>query len=468
MRASAFALCVSCFAVASTRTHAQDYAGSWQAGPLSIRHEIESWGGDCGPRPPATMSEPGGAVTIAQNGDHLRFSGALRGSTDACWSEKPGIRRISSTFRDPSWTTICRTRDGDAQPENGRYTFRAAGDTITFQEVTQWNWRLRSSTCTATRRASRTFTRVGAATTEPEEPEEPEPQCTAGAAARVRISPARETIEPGQQICVRARVVDAQGCPLRDARVQLELRAPEGQRGTLRGRCFTAGATAAEAEGVFRIVGTAGSLRGSAEIEVTTEDLSDLTARRIRESSMGEALSDAEAENASGLEARVMGRSGTIWIVGGVLALLLILGGAVLLVARRRKPEPEKKPDLPDPDPAPVAATAKPPRRVCPVCGYEEEGGDGYCPKDGAQLVDPNDPTTRAQGMICPTCRRGYGADATKCSQDGDELVPYSMFIAREKRASVEVKKICPKCGTSYDAQTTFCGKDGSPLEIVN
>lgn len=458
-------LAILALALGSSSVSYAQYAGQWQASPLRIRHEIESWGGDCGPRPPATLSEPGGTVTIAQSGDHLRFTGAITGATDACWSEKPGIRRISSTFREPSWTTICRTRDGDAQPENGRYTFRASGDSISFQEVTQWNWRLRTSTCTATRRASRTFTRVGAAP-EPEEPEEPEPQCTAGTAARVRISPARETIEPGQQICVRARVVDDRGCALANARVELELRAPEGQTGTLRGRCFTAGATAAEAEGVFRIVGTSGSLRGSAEIEVTTEDLSDLTARRIRESSMGEALSDAEAENASGLEARVMGQSSTVWIVGGVLALLLILGGAVLLVARRRKPEP--KPEAAIPDPEPMAATAKPPRRVCPVCGFEEEGGDGYCPKDGAQLVDPNDPTTRAQGMICPTCRRGYGADATKCSHDGDELVPYSMFIAREKRASVEVKKICPTCGTTYDAETTFCGKDGSPLETVN
>ena len=463
MRALAFAVCLTSLLGADAA--AQDYAGQWQAGPLRIRHAIESWGGDCGPRPPTTLSEPGGTVTISQSGDHLRFSGALSGSTDGCWSEKPGLRRISSTFRDPSWTTICRTREGDAQPENGRYTFRAAGDTITYQEVTQWNWRLRSSTCTATRRASRTFTRVGAQA-EPEPEPEPEPQCTAGAAARIRISPARETIEPGQQLCVRARVVDAQGCPLRGERVQLELRAPDGQSGTLRGRCFTAGATAAEAEGVFRIIGTAGSLRGSAEIEVTTEDLSDLTARRIRESSMGDSLSDAEAENASGLEARVLGQSGTVWIVGGLLALLLVLGGVVLLVARKRKPEP--KPSVETPDPTPVAATAKPPRRMCPVCGYVEEGGDGYCPKDGAALVDPNDPATRAQGMICPTCRRGYGADATKCSQDGDELVPYSMFIAREKRASVEVKKICPTCGTTYDAQTTFCGKDGSALEIVN
>ena len=454
-------------ALGSTGVARAQYAGSWQASPLQIRHEISSWGGDCGPRPPATATEPGGAVTVAQNGDHLRFSGAVRGATDACWSEKPGIRRISSTFREPSWTIICRTRDGDAQPENGRYTFRAAGDTIRYDEITQWNWRLRSSTCTATRRASRTFTRVGAAPADPEPDPEPDPRCTAGAAARIRIAPARETIEPGQQICVRARVVDAQGCPLPNARVALELESPAGQRGTLRGRCFTAGASAAEAEGVFRIVGTSGSLRGSAEIEVTTEDLSDLTARRIRESSMGEALSDAEAENASGLEARALGPSGGVWIVGGILALVLILGGAVLLVVRRRRPESDAKKPEP-PDPAPVAATATPPRRVCPVCGYDERGGDGFCPRDGAALVDPNDPATRAQGMICPTCRRGYGADATKCAQDGDDLVPYSMFIAREKRASVEVKKICPTCGTRYDAETTFCGKDGSPLETVN
>ncbi len=464
MRVVAFALVSS---LLGTHAAAQ-YAGNWQAGPLRIRHEVASWGSDCGPRPPATMSQPGGAVSVTQNGDHLRFSGAVQGATDACWSDKPGIRRLSSTFREPNWTTICRTREGDAQPENGRYTFRASGDTISYQETTTWNWRLRSSSCEATRRASRTFTRVGAASDPEPDPEpEPEPACTAGAPARVRISPSRETIEPGEQVCFRARVVDAQGCTVRGQRVQLELSAPDGQRGSLRGRCFTAGATAAEAEGVFRVIATSGSFRANAEVEVTTEDLSDLTARRIRESSMGDSLRDAEAEDASGLQARVLGQSGGVWIVGGILALLLIFGGAVLLVVRRRKPEPEEKPAA-KPSDVPVAATATPPRRVCPVCGHEETGGDGYCPKDGAELVDPHDPTTRAQGMICPTCRRGYGAEAETCSHDGDELVPYSMFVIREKRASVEVKKICPKCGTTYDAETTFCGKDGSPLETVN
>jgi RNA polymerase subunit RPABC4/transcription elongation factor Spt4 len=70
--------------------------------------------------------------------------------------------------------------------------------------------------------------------------------------------------------------------------------------------------------------------------------------------------------------------------------------------------------------------------------------------------------------MICPSCRRGYAADVRTCPQDGDDLVPYAMFVARQKQAAPTSRKVCPKCGTTYDAETTFCGKDGSPLQTLN
>ncbi|HJL46037.1 MAG TPA: hypothetical protein RMG45_09385, partial [Polyangiaceae bacterium LLY-WYZ-15_(1-7)] len=150
-------------------------AGQWRAGPLQIRNVIGRWGDDCPQRLPATQTEPGGAVTISESGDHLRFSGAVRGATNACWSERPGLRRISARYEANSktWTVICRTPSSDAQQESGRYTFRLGSDgRLGFEERTEWDWRLNESHCQATRRATRTFTRVDAAgTTEPE----PEP-----------------------------------------------------------------------------------------------------------------------------------------------------------------------------------------------------------------------------------------------------------------------------------------------------
>ncbi|MEM9073517.1 MAG: hypothetical protein AAGE52_33735 [Myxococcota bacterium] len=473
MRTALLALSIGALVFGAASAHAQ-YEGEWQAGPLQIRHEVRSWGNDCGPRPPASLSQPGGTVQIRQSGDQLQLSGAVRGATNRCWSDKPGIRRISSTFQGGRWTTICRTRDGDAQPENGRYVFTASGaDSLRYQEETTWNWRLRDSACQATRRASRTLTRASAAPP-PEEtapPEEPQPRCdSVGPAARIRIRPGESTVEPGSRVCFRAQVVDAAGCARNDGAIELSLRSPPGTTATFDGRCFEAGATAAEAEGLFRIVATQGAMRATETVEVRTEDLTHLTAGRIRQPAQrGDDVANAEAENASGVSARTTESDSTLlWVgVGVSVGVLLLL--IVILARRRSSPTvvEEQAEERPKKPPAPVGATAVPPRRVCPVCGYDDDAGNGFCPKDGARLVDPRDPKTRAQGMICPACRRGYEPTAETCTHDGEELIPYSMFIARQTQAPA-VRKICPECGTTYDAEVTFCGKDGATLETIN
>ena len=332
----------------------------------------------------------------------------------------------------------------------------------------------------------------------------PEPSCTPGAPARLRLSPGAETIAPGEEVCFRARVVDAAGCRVPGARVELSLEGAEGREGSLRGRCFRAGASAAEAEGEFRIRARSDGLRANARVTVQAEDLSHLTARQLRERRNGEeALSDAEAEGASAISARAVGGSGVgVWIGVGA-TVLLVLAGVVLLLLRRRRgdeegPEdeggagdgdgspgadaegsfaspapaapsaPASAPAAPREASAAVGATARAPRRVCPVCGREDEDGNGFCPVDGTRLMDPEAPEVRAQGMICPACRRGYPATAKTCAQDGEALVPYAMFVAQRKQEEAEVKKICPTCGTTYDAGTTFCGKDGSTLTTLN
>ncbi len=465
------------------------YEGEWRAGPLQIRHEVRSWGPDCGPRPPATSSRPGGTVQISQHGDHLRFSGAVRGATNRCWSDKPGIRRVSVSFQGQTWTVRCQTPEGDAQPEQGRYVFRASGDTIRFEEETTWNWRLRNSNCQATRRARRTLTRV-TATESPDPAGSQEPRCASpGPPARIRLRPRETVIAPGERTCIRAQVVDAAGCPLANHRISLELRMPPGvSAGAFDGRCFTAGERAAEAEGVFRVVAHAGEMHATAEVEVRSEDLSDLTARRVREGRHDIEL-QAEAEDAAGVSARTV-KSSNAWLwAGGGLALLVVLFGVALLTRRRKatdtteaahegataaqprtRPTEESTPTDPSgsPPPDPAGATARPPLRVCALCGHEDQSGDAFCPNDGSPLLDPGDPAARAQGMICPVCRRGYGPQETTCRQDGEALMPYALFVARQKRAEQAVRKVCPTCGTTYEAATAFCGKDGTALETLN
>ena len=100
--------------------------------------------------------------------------------------------------------------------------------------------------------------------------------------------------------------------------------------------------------------------------------------------------------------------------------------------------------------------------KVCPVCG-EETAADRFCPNDGAELIDPQDPRVRARGMICPTCRTGHPADATVCRNDGTKLVLYAVYDAQQKRAG-DAKKTCPKCGQSFDANVAFCPEDGTKL----
>lgn len=460
---------------------AQGFAGDWEASALRIQNTTRSWGPDCPTRLPASQSEPGGRVRVTQSGDHLTFSGAVSGSTQRCWSEVPSIRRISSRVQGGTWTIVCRTPEEEAQGESGRYTVRAEGDQLVFEESTEWDWRLRDSQCTASRRARRTFTRVGApvATMEPEP--EPQPTCTAGPAAGVRLSPASGEIAPGERVCFRARVVDRSGCTVRGAPLELRMRHAAGLQGTLDGRCFTASSAAAEAEGEYRIEARSGAFSASATVTVQSEDLSELTARR--ENNMASSSGDAESGEASDVEARALAGATVLpWLLGSGAALLLLLGAGLFLWGRRKGPRTDEADEAPPSAPsessvafaaspsipsAPVAAApipAPPVRpKLCPACGFEERGPQRFCPNDGVELIDVGDPAVRAKGMICPQCRRGYGADVTRCTADQTALVPYVFYVAKEKHKAA-AKRVCPTCGKSYGPETTFCGADGTPL----
>ena len=75
------------------------------------------------------------------------------------------------------------------------------------------------------------------------------------------------------------------------------------------------------------------------------------------------------------------------------------------------------------------------------------------------------------QGMICPTCRRGYPFDASFCPEDADELVPYGLYgaaSATRPQLMLDTNKICPECGIRHAATHLFCGHDGTELVVVN
>jgi len=460
------------------------YEGEWTATARRIGIELQSWGDDCPGGIPLRQTERGGSVRIRQSGDHLTFSGAVSGSTQGCWSDQPGLRRTGATVRGDTWTIRCSTPNGVAQGESGTYTFRAEGqDRIVFEESTRWDWSLRDSRCTATRRSRQTFTRVVEEAVA--EPEEPEPaDCTPGRPTRLILSPRRAELHPGERVCFRTRVTDAAGCRVPGQSVRLTLDADEGRSARLDGQCLFAGETAADAEGTFRVQATSGQLGASARITVAIDDLTDLVAQGT--SSMVPTVSgDAEAAGASGVAARAAAGEGgfQLWWLGAGLGVLLLIGLSIVLVVRGRKGSPEEVEPAPmapaavAPMPTPAAAddpiraagaTTQRPERICPVCDHEADADTEFCPNDGARLLDPESPEVKAQGMICPTCRRGYAAGSARCSADGDELLPYAFFVARQKHEDSAGKKVCPKCGTSYGPEKTFCGQDGTPLETVN
>ena len=171
-----------------------------------------------------------------------------------------------------------------------------------------------------------------------------------------------------------------------------------------------------------------------------------------------------------------MGFGSVLLALGAVCAIT----GAI--VVRRFFPRTEtghERPDAVAPRPPrsdPVSTAARPSTegsqtRNCPVCLNEYRGEVRFCPIDGAELRDGPGRSLFAPGMICPTCRRGYPADATRCPDDLDDLIPYGLYGASTRKQTPQrlaAGKICPKCGDRYATVQTFCGRDGSLLVVVN
>ncbi len=504
MRSLALALLWT--AALAAGAQAQGYAGEWQASPLTIQNRTASWGADCPGRLPARQSEPGGNVRIAQSGDHLTLSGATRGNTRSCFGENPALRRVSSRYQNGTWTIVCRTPESDSRAESARYSLRATDEnTLTYRETTEWDWQLNESRCRVTRTATRTFRRAGVAPEPPSEPEPPtepeQPACEAGPPANLRLSPREASVAPGEQVCFSARVVDAAGCTVRGARPTLRLEGGEGL--TLRGRCVAASSTAS---GTFRIQARHGDFSARASGVVSQEDLSDLIAQRSGRT-LGQDGGEASGDGASGVSASAEGADMT-FLLGGLAALVVLLLLAAVFFLRRKK-EPVSTYDAGPSDvasgavenagpavesaipvtaapstsaapsastapstsavpstavAAPIPAPAPPPKppSVCPKC--EREWGDTiFCPEDGTELIDLSDPRVIAKGKICPKCRTGYGGDVDRCQHDGETLVFYALFDARQKLTGAG-QRTCSQCGRSFGADVAFCPEDGTKL----
>jgi hypothetical protein len=416
------------------------FDGTWREGPMNIQVTVQSWGGDCGPRPQSTSTQGGGQFRVSQDGDHLTFHMRRERTTRGCWSENNAVRRVSSSAQSGTWRIVCRTPQDDSRGETGTYTIQAAGENqLSFRDVSAYDWQLNESRCVATITTTQNFTRVGAAPSQPEpqpQPAEPEErQCTPGAPARITLRPARAEIPTGGEQCFNARVVDAAGCTVRSASVELSVEGP----GTLSGRCYRAG----DAEGDARVRAVSGALRGEAQVAVRTMDLSEWIARRSESGSVGGgAGDDASSRTAARVSTREREEDETslLWpAIGLGIALILALGAGLVLVMRKkpRKPGIAGLPGVEISEPG-IAARPTP-----------------------ASKPKRSEPPPPGDDLICPTCRRGYPPGTASCPHDASALIPYREFAARPP----ERMNVCPACGDKFPAHVKFCGKDGTTLE---
>jgi hypothetical protein len=452
-----------------TTAHAQsasEVAGTWRAGATSVDVMVESWGGDCGPRPQSTKSNGGGLVTVEQKEQALLLHGRDQDiRSDACWSRNPAMKRTIASHENGSWTTRCRTADDDPRAEQGTYTLKLVDDdTLIYTDVSRYDWALNESKCVATFTTSQTLTRSGvkgnvarakddkpealartaSAPTRTDSAETPTTSdgkaCTPGAPAKLTLRPRRAEIEVGQRVCLRARVADANDCAIPGAEVDWGLSHSKALRGSLNGGCFFAADTAAEAEGEFRITAKSEGLSAEGVVEVKHVDLSSLIATRMEGTGLG--IDDEQpAESSPKAVARIAthttaadGGSGHrgLMIALGLCAVALTVAGFV--ISRRKSAAISGEADASEP-------------------GVDETSAD-----DEVSSESPLAP------WICPTCRVGYPAQQHTCPKDGTALIPYSEFTKRQKREDIEHSKRCPTCGKTYPASASFCGEDGTGL----
>ena len=319
---------------------ASTWAGTWRAGPTSVAVSVGSWGPDCPARPTSHTLPATGTVSIRTDGDALLFSTGER--TDRCWSDNRDLRRTSARFSGGRWETACRTSSRDSRRETGRYTLRGNGaDRLLFTDQTEYDWQLNESRCTATVRRLRTYERREA-TGRPTS-EEP-PPCTPGAPAQLRIAPRGAELEPGERARFRVRVTDEQGCPVRDVRPTWHLRAPPGRQATLVRGVFTAGSSAAESEGRFRVGAQWETLLDEVEVSVAPIDLRDLTAAGTLPGRDETEVAPGSGDGGGARSTSGLGVSSNEepnrWLIWGALAVLaLAIMALVLAIAllRRRK-----------------------------------------------------------------------------------------------------------------------------------
>lgn len=472
---------------------------------MKMSVSLTSWGEHCGPKPKGYASNKARPVEIVSQGKHLVFTkGGLR--TDRCQSPNPRLSSRSEAITASSWKRVCETSKDDPKYERGEYLLVAAGNNrLEYTAKTKVDWTLKGDHCVANLTEKRVFERERLDTEDPwsglgskkvpepegksaeggGEVEEARLECeNPGEMRKLVIQPREIRIGPGEKICLKALGIDAGGCRFP---VTASWKASQGGQevGGLISRtgCFTAGATAADAEGSYDIEARASGKSGAATVTVAFPDLGDLLrarldpTRELDESPEGEAppANDSAQTPAPG-PPPVAAPAATGQATGdgdNTMLLVIILGSALLLATGllvavlviRRKSRYEEDDTWLDDEPRSVDSQAPPPAAgrdphrpsqpaqrspaprdgkpdrgevpmVCPTCNETFPPGSRFCPADASALIPASEgggEDENSHGMICPKCHRGYDPGAKFCPHDAQQLVPYPVWRNQRK-----------------------------------
>ncbi|MDD5309224.1 MAG: hypothetical protein PHU25_18070 [Deltaproteobacteria bacterium] len=408
---------------------------------MSLKVAIEGWGENCGPQPKSYSSSQVRMVDVDEQGGHLIFStGGVR--TDRCSSPNPKLHTVSESVSPGRWNRVCETSPDDPKYEKTDGTLASSGtDRLEYRVKSRFDWTLKGDHCVAVLDERRVYERAEPSGDGPKarpEPEPVQPGCEQhGATVKLVVQPKSVRIGPGERMCFRALGVDERGCRFPVAATWSATQEGEDAGRLLAGNgCFSAGATAADSEGLYEIAARAENRKASAQVTVAYPDLGDLLAARL------EPLQDAggprpEAAAATPVPAvppvaptpaavaaapaPAPAGSRVPWIaLIAVLAVLACAGGVLAAVllrrSRRARTDDAAEDDWGDEESARSRAN-----------GGTATAGLAAKPLAGGRDSENN------VGMICPKCHRGYDGDARFCPHDSEKLMPYPEWRASNR-----------------------------------
>jgi hypothetical protein len=518
--------------------------GNYRQSALREDVSVSQWQDSCGPAPKSQSSGGGETISVRTEGDEIVLVGGNRAyRSNECYEPLPGLARDAHS-RDPSgksWRTRCSSPKNDPRRAVLQTSVTVSDGRIDLYETGKYEVTVSDGHCTADVKRMRSYTLIAkeaapvttataiataTATTivSAVEPFTKPLNCqNPGPAAKLDVKPARKLVRPGDTFQIRARIVDAAGCPLTTGAGEPSWSLSE----SLGVHVDTHGKVRVDetaSSGTTEVVVSANSKRAVVLVETTTpekyEELLKIGGLNAEgEATLGSSIT-LEGKEEREVQAFDQGRTRRRWFGGviGALSLSLLALYGVLAQRARRKAEAVKtaaferyKEDMHAAEAAQQAqtevhraqmnahlasvaardakvnaqkakaarASETPPlvqpivssrKLACPVCTKEFAPPFQHCPNDGAKLVDENAAADATSGhAFCPICARGFSASTRVCPEHREELVPALPKASAVDAVVAERKaKICPTCGERSAGVSAFCGRDGTPLVLIN